>query len=178
MIRVHKNESFPIMVSLVNEATGVNAPGETVYYDVRDVDDSQLYPHISGILPESTVTPGIYRDEISIPEAGTYVWYATCSGFPSGSEEIIVDEYDTEAIVSSNRHYNISVEDVLRTTVSGNMTASQISRNVPYGKTDYILTKIKADNALDWSNPVASGCVYAHYRSLSDELPYLMGGPF
>ena len=173
MIRVHKNEPFPIMASLINEATGNNASGEVVYYDVRYVDDSPLVPAISGTLPESSVEPGIYKKGISVPIAGTYIWYATCSGFPSGSEEIMVDEQDA---VSANRHYNISVEDVPRTTVSGAETPSQAARNVPQNETDYIITRIKADNAVGWDNPVASGTVHAWYNSTTDSLPYKMAG--
>ena len=172
MIRVHKNEAFPIMASLINEATGNNASGEIVYYDVRYIDDSPLAPAISGTLPESSVESGIYKKGISIPSAGTYIWYATCSGYPSGSEEIMVDEQD---VVSANRHYNISVEDVPRTTASGSVTPSQTARKVPLNETDYIITRIKADGAVNWDNPVASGTVYAHYTSTTDSLPYLMG---
>lgn len=172
MIRVHKNESFPIMASLINEATGNNASGETVYYDVRYIDDSPLAPVISGTLPESSVEQGIYKKGISIPVSGTYIWYATCSGFPSGSEEIMVDEQDA---VSANRHYNISVEDVPRTTVSGAATPSQTARKVPQNETDYIITRVKADDAVNWDSPIASGIVYAHYTSTTESLPYLMG---
>lgn len=160
------------MASLIDESTGVNASGRIVYYDVRYVDDSPLVPTISGILPESTIEQGIYKKEISVPNPGTYIWYATCSGFPSGSEEIMVDEQNP---VSANRHYNISVEDVIRTTVSGAETASQIARKVPEGKTDYIITRIKADDAVNWSSPIASGTVFAYYKSITEELPYLMG---
>lgn len=174
MIRIHKNELFPIMASLIDESTGNNASGETVYYDVRYIDDSPLSIPICGVLPESSVEQGIYKKGISIPNAGTFIWYATCSGYPSGSEEIMVDEQDS---VSANRHYNISVEDVVRTTASGSVTPSQIARNVPLNETDYIITRVKADDANDWSNPVASGIVHAWYSDTTQELPYKMGGP-
>lgn len=172
MIRVHKNETFPIMASLVDESTGDNASGKVVNYDVRYIDDSPLVPVISGTLSESTVEQGIYKKGISIPSAGVYIWFCTCSGYPSGSEEIMVDEQDA---VSANRHYNISAEDVLRTTVSGAETLSQIARRVPQNETDYIITRIKTDDAVDWSSPISSGTVYAWYHSTSDSLPYLMG---
>lgn len=162
------------MASLIDESTGDNASGKVVNYDVRYIDDSSLVPAISGTLPESSIEQGIYKKGISIPIAGTYIWYATCSGFPSGSEEIMVDEQDA---VSANRNYNVSVEDVVRTTSSGAGTASQIARKVPIGKTDYISTLIKEDSAVDWSAPIASGIVFAHYESLTEKLPYLMGGP-
>ena len=173
MIRVYKNEVFPIMASLIDESTGNNASGETVRYDVRYIDDSPLSPPINGVLPESSIEPGIYKKGISIPSAGTYIWLATCSGFPSGAEEIMVDEQDA---VSANRHYNISAEDVVRTTVSGGATPSQVVRKVPQNETDYIITRIKADDAADWSSPIASGTTHAWYNSTTDSLPYKMAG--
>jgi len=68
------------------------------------------------------------------------------------------------------------VEDVIRETVTP--TASQAARNVPVGLTDYVITWVKADTEADWATPVSSGVVYAHYRNLSEAVPYLMGGPF
>ena len=176
MIRVDKNEQFPITVALIDEGTGQNVSGETVYYDVRYTDDLPLSPPVSGTLIESTVEGGIYRTTAIISESGTYIIYATCSGFNNNVEELIVNEESIYDVTKQTQNYNISVEDVLRTTVSGN--ASQIARNVPLNKTDYIVTWIKADDDLDWSNPVASGIVYAHYQSITDDLPYLMGGPY
>lgn len=175
MIRVNENETFPILVSLVDEASGVLASGRTIYYDIRDINDAPLSPPISGTLTESIVEPGIYRTTESIDTAGTYICYATCSGFLSNTEEIIVNPENIYSLVKQTQNYNISVEDVPRTTASGSMTASQLIRNVPLGKTDYIVTKIKGDSDVDWSNPVTSGTIWAWYHSTADELPYMMG---
>jgi len=174
MIRVDANETFPIIVALVDDAGNTNSAGEDVNYDVRNIDDSSLIPPISGTLDESTTQQGFYKKELSIPDSGRYMVFATCSGFLTTAEEIIVNEENIYDLVKMNRHYNISVEDVPRTTVSA--TVSQTTRNVGFGKTDYIVTSIKGDSNMDWSMATASGIVYAHYRSTTDSLPYKMGG--
>lgn len=169
MIRVNENETFPITVALVDETTSLPATGKIVYYDIRlQPGDLSLTPTMSGVLSESTVEPGIYTGMDVIDTAGTYLVYATCPGFLSNTEEIIVDP-------NYNRHYNTSVEDVIRTTAIPN--ASQTVRKVGMGKTDYIITRIKPNSAADWSHlSTVSGVVYAHYRDLDDDVPYLVGG--
>lgn len=177
MIRVNESESFPITVSLLDESSLSLATGQTVAYDIRQMDDNPLAPPINGTLTESTVEPGIYKTTATINDYGLYLVYATCSGFLSNTEEVVVNEKNVYDITESNRHYNISVEDIPRTTASGSETASQITRKVPFGVTDYITTKIKADDAADWSNPVSSGIVYAWYNVVTDTNPYKMGDP-
>jgi len=178
MIEANKNKLFPIIVSLVDDYTGVLVTGQSVAYDVREINDNELSPPISGTLSESTVEGGIYKTELSIPSAGSYICYATCSGFATSTEEIIINEENIYDIIKENRPHNLSVEDVVRTTASGSMTASQIARNVPYGRTDYIVTLIKRDSDLDWSSPTASGISYAHYVSTAEVLPFMMGGQY
>jgi hypothetical protein len=173
VIRVDRNEQFPITVSLIDESDGSAVAGQTVYYDIRHTNDSPLSPPVTGLLTESFVGTGIYITTETISDAGEYRIYATCSGFNPSVEDLIVNEESIYDVTKSTHNYNISVEDVLRTSVSG--TPSQIARNVPLGKTDYLVTLIKADNAVDWSNPISSGTVYAWYRSTADDLPYMMG---
>jgi hypothetical protein len=178
MIRVSINETFPIAATLIDEATNAPATGQTVYYDVRkQPGDQALVPPLSGTLTESTVEPGIYSTLASVAEVGSYIIYANCSSFLSNSEELIVEDGNLAELIKQNRHYNTSVEDVIRTTATP--TASQAARNVPFGLTDYILTEVKADDSLDWAGgTIASGIVYAHYRIVTDTVPYKMGGPF
>lgn len=176
MIRVDKDEIFPILVSVVDENTGQLVPGQTVYYDIRQMDDSPLNPTISGTLTESSVELGIYRHEESIPTAGEYVIYAICSGFITNTEEVIVNPESIYDLEKQNYHQNISVEDVKRTNAVP--TASQTARNVPLDNTDYIITLIKENADSDWASPVASGVVYAHYENITDTAPYKMGGQF
>ena len=178
MIETNKNELFPITVSLIDEVLATLATGQTVTYDIRTIDDLVLSPPVSGSLNESSVEGGIYKTEVSIPTAGIYVCYATCSGFITSTEEIKVNEENIIDVSKYSLSYNTSVIDVPRTTASGAMTASQISRNVPLGRTDFITTLIKRATDLDWSNPVSSGTSYAHYKSISEELPFMIGGPF
>jgi len=177
MIRVDKNEQFPITVALYDETVGQNISGRTVYYDIRyALNDAPLASPVSGTLTESIVELGIYRSVESIPDAGKYIIYATCSGFSTNVEELIVNEESVLNVTKQTQNYNISVEDVVRATASGSETASQLARNVPYGYTDYLLTWIKADDDVDWSNPVASGIVYAWYKTTASTVPYKMGG--
>lgn len=175
MIRVDKGETFPITVALWDECTCENASGQTVHYDVRDVSDAPLVPVINGIMDESTVTSGIYKTVLTIDTAGEYVCYATCPGFYDSSEEIIVNPENIYTLVKQNRHYNLSVEDVVRTNAVA--TASQTIRNVALNKTDYILTVIKGDSDNDWSATTVSGIAYAWYISTDHNVPFKIGGP-
>lgn len=173
MIRADIGESFIVSVALWDEDTGENASGRTVYYDIRDDNDLSLSPPISGIMSESTVTSGIYYTTASIDTPGEYICYATCYGFFSSSEEIIVNAENIYELTKQNRYYNISVEEVVRT--NSVPTSSQTARNVPLNKTDYIITYIKSDSDSNWASTTASGVVYAHYRTSVSDLPYKMG---
>lgn len=176
MIKVDINESFPITVALWDEDTGQNASGRTVYYDIRDTSDNPLASPLNGVLSESTTESGIYRISLTIDTEGEYICYATSIGFYSSTEEIIVNPESIYDLVKQNRNYNISVEEVLRTNSPA--TASQTARNVPLDATDYIITILKADTDSDWSGTTTSGIVHAHYRSITDDLPFRMGGPY
>lgn len=175
MIRVDKNETFPILVSLLDETTGALSSGRTVYYDIRYVNNTSLSPPVAGTLTESTVEAGIYKGAVSIPSSGQYVIYATCSGFVTNTEEVIVNPESIYDLTKQNRHYNISVEDVLRENVVA--TASQTIRNVSVGNTDYVITEIKQDSDTTWSGTTTSGVVYAWYSTTTDSIPYKMGDP-
>lgn len=174
MIRVDISEQFPIAVALVDESAGVLATGQTVYYDIRDMNGLSLVPPVSGVLVESAVESGIYSTTESLPDTGQYIIYATCSGFLTNTEDVIVNAENIYSLVKQNRHYNISVEDVLR--INAVPTASQTARNVDMGDTDYITSVIKRDGDSDWSGDVVTGVVYAWYESLSISVPYKMGG--
>jgi len=178
MIEANKNELFPITVSLFDEIRGELVGQKQVIYDIRTIDDNHLTPSVTGTLSESSVEDGIYKTELSLPESGSYICYATCSGFITSTEEIMISNENIYEITKENRSYNTSVIDVPRITVSGSGNSSQIARNVPVGKTDYIITKVKRDDDVDWTNPVSSGTSYAHYTSMADTLPYMMGGAF
>jgi hypothetical protein len=176
VIRADINEEFPVSVSLVDETKGIVVSNETVLYDVRDTNDNALTPPLTGTMLESTVEPGIYVTELSIDTPGEYVLYATCSGFLPNTEEIVINEENIYDLVKQNRHYNISVEDVARS--NSIPTASQAVRHVPLGKTDYIITRIKYDNMPDWAGSTVSGTTYAWYKTIDDDVPYKIGGPF
>lgn len=173
MIRVDVSETFPIIVSLVDESTGTLATAETVTYDVRDSSDNPLSPPINGTMTESTVASGIYKATATINTSGNYVVYASATGYNTNTEEIIVNPENVYDLVKQSRHYNIGVKDVVRT--SAVPTASQAIRNVPYAKTDFVITKIKSDTDPNWSGPTTpSGVVYAWYNDVEDLAPYKM----
>jgi hypothetical protein len=176
LFRVDIQEIFPIVVSLIDESTGQLATGQNVSYDIRYPDDSPLSPPISGILVESTVQRGIYKTTESISLPGQYIIYATCSGFVSSTEEVIVNPENIYTLTKQTRSYNVAVEDIIRENVVP--TASQVIRKVPMGLTDYILTTIKKDSDSDWSTTTTSGSVFAWYRDLDDKVPFKMAGPF
>jgi len=175
MIRVDKNEIFPILVSLIDEPAGQLAAGQTVYYDIRQMNDSPLSPVVTGTLTESLVEAGIYRSQETIPAAGEYIIYATCSGFITNTEEIIVNPESIYDLEKQNRHYNISVEDVIRENAV--ITPDQTTRKVALGNTDYVMTWIKRDDDSTWATTTTSGITYAWYKDESDAVPYKMGGP-
>jgi len=176
VIRADINEEFPISVSLVDEVDGTLVTNQVVKYDVRTINDTSLSPPLTGVLSESSVEPGIYTTDLAISSPGEYIFYATCSGFLPNTEEILINEENVYELIKQNRHYNISVEDVPRTNTIP--TASQAVRHVPLGKTDYIITTIKYDNMSDWSGSTVSGTTYAWYRTINEDVPYKMGGPF
>jgi len=176
MIRVDKDERFPLTVAVIDENTGSMAVGKTVYYDVRThPDDSSLTPTMSGVLEESVVEPGVYSTTLFFSESGQYVAYTSCSGFTSGAEDIIVEEDNLVDLVKQNRYYNISVEDVVRENAIP--TVSQTTRKVAMGNTDYVINAIKWDAEPDWNHTTISGVIYAWYKNLDDDVPYKMAGP-
>lgn len=174
MIKANINELFPLSVSLVDDL-GEYYSNQTVTYNIRTIDDVELSPTVSGTLFESTVASGIYKTELSLPESGRFIAYATCSGFGTNIDEIVINEENIYDLVKEGRHYNIAVQDVIRE--AGTPTASQLTRNVNVDQTDYVVTYIKADYDSDWSTTTVSGVVYAWYKELTDRVPYKMGGP-
>lgn len=177
MIKVDILEEFPIVATIVDYGSDFLVSSQTVYYEVRDAStDSELTPTISGILDESAYEPGVYKTIESIPTPGKYIIYTTCSGYISGAEDVVVNQESIYDLTKQNRQYNISVEDITRT--NSTPTASQTARNVPLNKTDYIITIIKNDSDSDWSGTTVSGITYAHYTSMTDNLPYKMEGEY
>lgn len=178
MIEANINESFPVSVTLLDEELAQLVSGQVVTYDIRNFDDSVLMPPVSGTLNESTVEGGIYKIQLSLPKAGTYICYVVADGFFTNSEEIVVREESAIDVAKRNYPHNLSVIDVVRTTADADRTPSQILRNVPSGKTDYITTFVKSDSDSGWDFPVASGTVFAWYESSESTLPYMMGAEY
>jgi hypothetical protein len=127
-------------------------------------------------LIESTIENGIYKTNVSLPEAGNYICYAKADGFLAGAENIVISSESYSDIAKYSLPHNISVIDVPRTSTSG--TVSQTIRKVAVGNTDYIVTVVKRDTDINWNNPVASGVNYAWYDSMEANLPYMMGAEY
>lgn len=175
MLQVEVNESFPLTVTMTGDSIDDIVTGLTVNYDVREFPgDVSLVPPKIGVLSESAVVSGVYSTILSISSAGNYIIYVTCAGFFSGVEEVLVVDNNAISTSAASFHYNLSVENVLRTSTTP--SASQIIRKVPLGKTDYVITKIKRDHDVDWSSPISQGSVYAWYKDEHDKVPYKMGG--
>ncbi len=173
MIRVNANETFPITASISDEDTGNLISGQVVQYELRDMEDNELSPGVSGVLTESSVVSGIYRSTASVSTPGLYLIYTTCSGYLPAGEELFINPENIYELVKSARPYNIMVEDVLRENASS--TASQMVRNVSLNITDYITTHMKWDDDTTWSGTTVSGVSYAWYRTAADTIPYRMG---
>ena len=175
MIVSNINESFKVTAGLVDQATGLMSAGQQVSYVVKEQPgDVDLSPVVSGTLTESSVSPGIYSTMLTISTAGFYTMYVTCAGYTSNTEDIKISSEDINELVKQNRNHNTLVEDVLRTNATP--TASQTTRKVPDGGTDYILTKIKQDQDSDWTGgDVIESRIYAWYRNVGDTVPYKMG---
>lgn len=176
MIEANKNELFPVTVSLIDDNELGLVPGKEVIYDIRYINDTPLSPPVSGSLIESNIEGGIYKKEVSIPKSGSYICYATCSGFISSTESIIINEESCVEVSKYNLPHNISVLNVKRTSVSG--TVSQLNRNVAIDDTDCVVTMVKRDSDSGWNDPVASGVNFAWYESIEATLPYMMGAEY
>ena len=149
--------------------------GEQVYYVVKQQPgDVSLNPTVSGVLTESSESPGVYSTILTLSEAGNYTVYITCAGFTTNTEDIKINSEDINVLIKQLRHHNTLVQDVIRENATA--TASQTVRKVPVGGTDYIITKIKSEEDEDWSGQsVVEGRVYAWYRNVGDSVPYKMG---
>lgn len=90
MIRVVVNDTFPIAVSL-EDSSGTMISGETVYFDIRRTDDTELSPPNSGILTESTVASGVYKSTVSINETGSFICYIKTDNYGTQTKDILVD---------------------------------------------------------------------------------------
>ena len=91
MIRITVSDVFPVAITLLDN-TGNPVTGENVLYDIRKTDDTALSPPNNGSLLESTVSSGVYKQNLVIDTAGTYICYVTCSGYPTQTRNIIVNQ--------------------------------------------------------------------------------------
>jgi hypothetical protein len=91
MIRVDISNIFPIAAT-VSDTNGNIISGEDVYFDIRYTDDTPLIPANIGIMHESTVASGIYKQDISIDIAGSFICYITCAGYPTTTKDIVVNQ--------------------------------------------------------------------------------------
>jgi hypothetical protein len=159
-----------------NHVEKIIQPRQTGQFFDLDLSGNEAYDWNIKIrcMGKSSITKitSLYNDDFI--ESTKYAFL----GFLAGAEEIVIHEENIYDLAKSHRPYNVSVEDVIRTTDDIDRTPSQIARKVPLGKTDYIITKIKSDEDNNWENPISEGISYAHYVSEDQDLPYMMGGEF
>jgi len=100
MIRVDKNEQFPLTAMILDECSGEIVSSAVVHY--RIVDETETTT-LSGVFSESTVNPGVYIANVSISGSGSYRAYATCSGYNVGTEDIQVNPENIYELTKMNR---------------------------------------------------------------------------
>jgi len=111
MIRVNKSDVFPIAATVTN-TNGDIVSGKNVYFDIRYTNDTELSPPNKGMMVESTVASGIYKQDVSIDVAGSYICYVTCSGFSTTTKDIIVNQDTVAEEVWSDTLATALLEDV------------------------------------------------------------------
>ena len=111
MIRVNIADVFPI-ASIVTDVSGQPAIGKNVYFDIRYTDDTVLSPPNNGVMVESTVASGIYKQDISINTAGSYICYITCTGFLTDTKDIIVNQETVAEAVWSDTLATALIDNV------------------------------------------------------------------
>jgi hypothetical protein len=71
------------------------------------------------------------------------------------------------SLIKQNRQYNIYFEEV-------RATSDIASRKVASGQVSHIIFKLKKEEDSDWTSPVASGTLFAWYKTIGDISPQYM----
>jgi len=174
MIKANYDEDFTLTVAVVSE-DGMVTGLTTVTFEIWDDDENNLID--SGTMVESSKVLGIYiyTTHITKSEYDSYgtlyrVYFETPAGITDGAEDIMIND-DLYELVRENRHYNLSVENVL-------VLAAEIPnpnpRNITDNTTNFVKTRIKAEGDANWDSADVH-YVYAWYKVLGDKIPYKMG---
>lgn len=173
MIKANYDEDFTLTVAVLSEDD--MATGLTVTYEIWTEDEATMID--SGTMAESSEVPGIYlyTTHVTQSEYTTHgslyrAYFKTPSGYSDGGDDIMIND-DLYKLVRENRHYNLSVENVL--TIGSEITATN-PRNLSTGVTNFVKTRIKAESQANWDSATPN-LVYAWYQTVGDQIPYLMG---
>ena len=162
MIRVSTVDTFPLVVEL-KDSSDAPLSGRTVSYDIRYTNDVELSPPNNGVLSESTVASGIYKKDINISTAGTYVCYITSPGIPTITKDIIVDaESVADSVWSDTTAVNLLADIEFIKDVEGGRWKI-INNQLIFYKDDNI-TQIAVFNLYDKNNNPAETNVYERVR--------------
>ena len=175
MIKANYDEEFTLTVSVIDEGVGM-VSGLSVSYEILTEDEATLVD--SGTMWESTTVSGVYLYTTYITETeydanGTLyrVYYKTPSGYTDGADDIMIYD-DLYKLTEQNRHYNLSVENVLAYTAD--IVPAQNPRNLSDNVTNFVITKIKSEKSANWDSADIH-YVYAWYQTVGDKIPYKMG---
>ena len=174
MIKANYDEDFTLTVAVVSE-DGMVTGLSNVTFEVWN-DDEDYMAH-SGTMVESAKLGGIYIYTMHITKAeydsyGTLwrAYFDAPTGITDGAEDIMIND-DLYELVRENRHYNLSVENVLALNAE---IPNPNPRNITDNVTNFVKTKIKAEGDANWDSADVH-YVYAWYKTTSDKIPYKMG---
>jgi len=165
VIRVHTSDSFPITSTIIDEFNN-QVSGESIYFDVRYMDDNHLNPPNTGKFIESTVASGIYIANVTIDTAGSYICYVTCSGFPTTAKEVLVEEKKVSELVWEHQTAQnlISSIDFIRAIEGG---AWKIVNNMMVFLADDNVTQTAVFDLFNEVNVPAETNVYERRRLIT-----------
>ena len=174
MIKANYDEDFTLTVAVVSE-DGMVTGLTTVTFEIWDDDEANLID--SGTMVESAKVPGIYiyTTHITKSEYDSYgtlyrAYFETPAGITDGAEDIMIND-DLYELVRENRHYNLSVENVLAYTAD--IVPAKNPRKLSDNVTNFVKTKIKAEGDANWDSATVH-YVYAWYETVGDTIPYKM----
>ena len=150
MIKANYDEDFTLTVAVVSE-DGMVSGLTNVTFEIWTEDEANLID--SGTMVESSKIAGIYiyTTHVTKAEYDTYgtlyrAYFDAPAGYTDGAEDIMIND-DLYELVRENRHYNLSVENVL---VLAAEIASPNPRNLSDNVTNFVKTRIKAEGDANW----------------------------
>jgi hypothetical protein len=118
-------------------------------------------------LTIDNIGQGKYKLNITLATAGFYeLWVKHSTGMIAWRQEALDLQKTLEELLSIGEE-NVSFEFVR----AGSVIAA---RKVAVGMLDQVIIKRKRKSDTNWSSPLQSGTLFAHYETLGDENPQFM----